>query len=188
MERNRAVFLDRDGTINVDVHYLGDPAKFKIYPGVAQGVKRLQDAGFLIIVITNQSGIARGYYGLGTLGAIHRQMREELGATGVKVNGIYFCPHHPDDGCQCRKPGTGMLEQAIAEYDIDAARSYMLGDKPKDAGAGQNVGAMGILIPEPNERDALMKERKNWVAEPDYLADDFTDAVNWILQQEEGTQ
>ena len=130
--KNKAVFVDRDGTINVDVHYLGDPDDFEMYPGVGEGVKRLQEKGFKIIVITNQSGIARGYFTEKQLLNIHEIMKKEFQKFNVILDGIYYCPHHPDDNCNCRKPNTGLFEKAIKEHNIDVKKSYMIGDKILD--------------------------------------------------------
>ena len=181
METSKAVFLDRDGTINVDVHYLNTADNFRMYPGVGEGTKRLQDAGFKIIIITNQSGLARGYFTLETLGRIHERMITELKELGVRVDGVYFCPHHPDDGCGCRKPRTGMLRQAMEEHKIHGETSFMIGDKILDVVAGKRIGARTILIPEPHTREEMLKERDKWQVAPDFLADDFPDAVDWIL-------
>lgn len=182
MARNKAVFVDRDGTINVDVHYLDDPERFQLYPGVGEGIHRLNMANFKVIVVTNQSGIARGYFSLETLEKIHEKMREELRRYNAFVDAIYFCPHHPDDNCHCRKPKTGMFEQAIIEHDIDAKLSFMIGDKILDIIAGKRIGAKTILVPEPHLRKKVLAEREKWDAMPDYIAGDFMDAVNWILK------
>jgi len=180
--KNKAIFLDRDGTINVDVHYLDTPNNFNMYPGVGLGVKRLQDAGFKIIVITNQSGIARGYYTLETLERIHEKMLKEFEEYDAHVDGIYFCPHHPDDSCKCRKPKTGMFEKAIEEHDIDSSFSFMIGDKPLDVKAGRRIGAKTILIPEPDIRQDVVREKDSWDVIPDFFAQDFLNAVDWILE------
>jgi len=179
--KNKAIFLDRDGTINVDVHYLDTPNNFKMYPGVGLGVKRLQDAGFKIIVITNQSGIARGYYTLETLERIHEKMLKEFEEYDAHVDGIYFCPHHPDDSCKCRKPKTGMFEKAIEEHDIDIERSFMIGDKHLDMAAGKRVGVEVVLIPESDMKEDMLKNKDSWDITPDCLAKHFMDAVEWIL-------
>lgn len=176
----KAVFIDRDGTINVNVHYLDDPDRFEMYPGVGEGLRRLQDNGFTLIVITNQSGIARGLFTEEQLSAIHERMEQELQAYGVKLDGLYYCPHHPDEGCDCRKPNTRLFEQAIREHDIDIHKSYMIGDKYLDVAAGKKIGVKTILIPEPHEREECLLELDEWEAKPDYIAVDFMDAVGWV--------
>lgn len=180
--KNKAVFIDRDGTINFDVHYLDDPDKFEMYPGVGEGVKKLKENGFKIIVITNQSGIARGYFTEKQLSNIHEKMKKEFQKFDVVLDGIYYCPHHPDDNCNCRKPNTGLFEKAIKEHNIDVKKSYLLGDKILDIGAGKKISVRAILIPEPYIREELLSKKNEWEYKPDYIADDFMDAVEWILK------
>lgn len=180
--KHKAVFVDRDGTINVDVHYLDDPDKFDMYPGVGEGIKKLKDKGFKIIVITNQSGIARGYFTEKQLSDIHETMKKEFQKFYVVLDGIYYCPHHPDDNCNCRKPRTGLFQKAIKEHDIDVTKSYMLGDKILDVCAGKKNGARAVLVPEPHIREELLSNRNEWEYDPDYIADDFMGAVEWILK------
>ena len=153
MGQRRAVFLDRDGTINVEVAYLSTVDDFRFLPGVPQSLKRLKDAGFLLVVVTNQSGIGRGYYDEGALAAIHRHMHAELAASGAAVDACYFCPHHPEHAtgdyrreCGCRKPLPGMLLQAAADLDIDLGASFMIGDKLADVEAGLSAGCRSLLV------------------------------------------
>lgn len=176
----KAVFIDRDGTINVNVHYLDDPDRFEMYPGVGEGLKILQDNGFTLIVITNQSGIARGLFTEEQLSAIHERMEQELQMFGVTLDGLYYCPHHPDERCNCRKPNTGLFKQAIREHDIIVHQSYMIGDKHLDVAAGKKIGVKTILIPEPHEREECLSQLDEWEVKPDYIADDFMDAVGFI--------
>jgi D,D-heptose 1,7-bisphosphate phosphatase len=177
--KSKAVFLDRDGTINVDGPYLSDPDKFLMYPGVGEGVKRLQDAGFKIIVITNQSGIARGYFTEDDLAAVHERMKKEFARFGVTLDGIYYCPHHPDAGCKCRKPNTGLFVAAIAEHNIDPQISYMIGDKPLDIIAGGRIGAKTVLVSGEVDRAGSSGSF------PDFSAPDFAAAVKVIVSDEE---
>lgn len=142
----RYVLIDRDGTLNVEKHYLSDPDQLELYPGVGAALKRLQDAGFGIAVVTNQSGIARGYFDMARLEQIHDRLRALLAAQGVTVDGIYICPHGPDDDCTCRKPLPGMVEQAVAELRFDPAQAYMIGDKEVDVELGHAVGAISFLV------------------------------------------
>ena len=179
---NKAVFIDRDGTINVDVHYLDDLNKFEMYHGVGEGVKKLKENGFKIIVITNQSGIARGYFTEKQLLNIHERMEKEFQKFDVLLDGIYYCPHHPDDNCNCRKPNTGLFEKAINEHNIDVKSSYMLGDKILDVGVGKKIGVRTIIIPELHGRVGFLSKKNEWEYNPDYIADDFMDAVGWILK------
>lgn len=180
--KNKAVFIDRDGTINVDVHYLDNPDKFEMYPGVGEGVKKLKENGFKIIVITNQSGIARGYFTEKQLSKVHERMKKEFQNFDVVLDGIYYCSHHPDKNCNCRKPNTGLYEKAIKDHNIDVKKSYMLGDKILDMDAGKKIGARTVLVPEVHIRDEFLSNKNEWKYKPDYIADDFLSAVEWILK------
>lgn len=149
----KAVFLDRDGTINVEKDYLIDPAAFEFIPGVPQSLKQLQDAGFLLVVVTNQSGVARGYFSLPDVDLLHKHMCERLADYGVNIDGIYSCPHHPVSGkgeylqdCDCRKGKPGMLLQAARELGIDLTNSWMVGDKDADILAGTAAGCRSLLV------------------------------------------
>ena len=176
----KSVFIDRDGTINVNVEYLDNPDDLMIYPDVGKGIKQLQDHGFKIIVITNQSGIARGYYTKETLQSIHKRLLKELAKEGASIDDIFYCPHHPDDGCDCRKPNTGLFEQAIKKHDINVKQSYVIGDRMIDVEAGHCLGLKTVLIPENEE--LVEAERKLSTIEPNYICQDFYSAVQWILQ------
>lgn len=178
--KNKTVFIDRDGTINIDKHYIGDPRLFHIYPGVGEGTKILKDEGYKIIVITNQSGIARGYFTVEDLNNVHKKMEDEFARFGVKFDAIYYCPHHPDEKCMCRKPNTALFEQAIKEHNVDVSRSFMIGDKELDIIAGKKMGLKTILVPEKHERQGLINNIKDWPYQPDYIADNFLKAVGWI--------
>ncbi|MBF0323965.1 MAG: D-glycero-beta-D-manno-heptose 1,7-bisphosphate 7-phosphatase [Alphaproteobacteria bacterium] len=142
----RFALIDRDGTINVEKHYLSDPDQLELYPGVGAAIRRLNEAGWGVAVITNQSGIARGYFDLARLDAIHARLTELLAAEGAHVDGIYLCPHGPDDDCECRKPLPGMVEQAVAEHGFDPAQAVMIGDKEVDVELGLAVGADTFLV------------------------------------------
>jgi histidinol-phosphate phosphatase family protein len=177
----KAVFIDRDGTINVNVEYLDNPEDFQMYPGVAEGVKILNENGFLVIVITNQSGIARGYFTKETLEKIHQRMMKELKEKGAKIDAIYYCPHHPDDNCSCRKPETGLLEKAIKEHNIDTSHSYVIGDRMIDVEAGHKIGLKTVLIPE--RKKLVEQEKKQSNVKPDFECSDFYQGTLWILKQ-----
>jgi len=124
---HKAVFLDRDGTIAKDVPYCSRPEDFELLPGVAEGIKLLNERGFKVVIITNQSGIARGYFTEGMLASIHDKMQKELAKHGAHVDAIYYCPHHPDNNCECRKPKPKMVLQAAIDLDIDLSQSYVIG-------------------------------------------------------------
>ena len=182
--KNKVVFVDRDGTINVDGPYLADPDKFEMYQGVGEGIKKLKENGFKIIIITNQSGIARGYFTEKDLAKIHDKMKKEFLKFNVKLDDIYYCPHHPDDDCNCRKPKTELFERAIKEHNIDVKKSYMLGDKIQDVEAGKKIGVKTILIPVSNANEEEMHQNNTAIHTLDYIATDFSKAVNWILNIE----
>jgi len=179
----RAVFVDRDGTLNVNIDYLSDPDRYKLYPGVAEGLRMLKDAGFLIVVITNQSGIGRGIFDEVALERIHLRMKELLAREGASVDAVYFCPHRPDEGCACRKPGTALFEMAVRDLDIDPKRSFVIGDMKMDVAAGQRMGTRTALVPEPHNRGRTLKDMEGWEARPDFVGDDFLAAARWVLGQ-----
>lgn len=174
----RFVLVDRDGTINVEKHYLSDPDQLELYPGIGAALKRLQDAGFGIAVLTNQSGIARGYFDLARLEQIHDRLRALLAAEGVTVDGIYICPHGPDDDCTCRKPLPGMVEQAVAEHGFDPAQAVMIGDKEVDVELGRAVGAETYLVRTGHGAKAAAAGSK-----ADYVVDDLVAAADIILKE-----
>jgi D-glycero-D-manno-heptose 1,7-bisphosphate phosphatase len=149
----RAVFLDRDGTINVEKDYLHRIDDFEFIEGAPEAIRRLRESGYLVIVVTNQSGIARGLFDLRQVGILHEHMQMELAKTGAAVDGFYICPHHPREGkgeflqdCDCRKGKPGLLLQAAIDHGIDLSRSYMIGDKRADIEAGKAAGCESILV------------------------------------------
>jgi histidinol-phosphate phosphatase family protein len=137
---SKAVFVDRDDTLAKDVPYCDDPSKFNVYPDVPAAIARLNAAGFLVIVITNQSGIGRGYFDEETLGRVHAKMLSQISAGGGRVDDIFFCPHTPGDHCGCRKPEIGLGLRAVEKYGIDVSQSYMVGDADKDIEFGERLG------------------------------------------------
>jgi D-glycero-D-manno-heptose 1,7-bisphosphate phosphatase len=146
---NKAVFLDRDGTIIEDRDYLADPEGVVLLPGVVEGLRRLREAGYLLVVVTNQSGAARGYFTETDIHGIHDELAKQLVAEGIALDAFYYCPHGPTDGCRCRKPLPGMTLQAAAEWNIDLAASVTIGDKLRDVEAGTAAGCgTNILLGE----------------------------------------
>ena len=143
---SKAVFMDRDDTLAKDIPYCSDPDAFSVYPDVPGAIARLNKAGFLVIVITNQSGIGRGYFDVDTLNKVHGKMLSQIEEGGGHVDDIFFCPHTPDDHCSCRKPEIGMGLQAVEKYDIDVSQSYMIGDKDKDIEFGSRLGCRRSIM------------------------------------------
>jgi D-glycero-D-manno-heptose 1,7-bisphosphate phosphatase len=144
----RAAFLDRDGTIIEEKHYIANPEDVVLVPGAAAGLRAFREAGFLLVIVTNQSGIARGLYHEADFEAVQRRLEEVLAAEGVAFDAVYHCPHHPDftGACDCRKPGPGMYEQARRNLGIDLAHSVYVGDKLNDVLPAERFGGLGILV------------------------------------------
>ena len=140
---NKAIFLDCDGTLNYDDGYTHKPSDLKIYDGVIEGLKELQDLGYLLIIITNQSGINRGFYDENQMNEFHETLLSEL---GVKIEKIYFCPHKPDENCDCRKPKPKLLQKALQEFHLTPEECYFAGDKDSDIQCGLNAGTKTFLI------------------------------------------
>lgn len=147
---NKAAFFDRDGTINVEINYLSRPEDLRFIDGMPEFIRKFNDWGFKVIVVTNQAGIARGYYTEEDMNRVHLCMNERLAEFGAHIDAFYFCPHHPDftGPCRCRKPGTGMLEKAGADFNIDFSQSILFGDRPWDIEAGEKMGIKSYLINE----------------------------------------
>ena len=170
--------MDRDGTLIVEKNYLSDAGGAELLPHAAEALRRLRDANFGIAIITNQSGIARGYLDAGRLDAIHDRVRDLLAAEGASVDAVYVCPHHPDDGWACRKPGTALIEEAARDHDIDLQRSFIIGDNESDIACGKNSRLTSILVR--TGYGATLEPTVGPVA--DFVADDLAEAVDWILR------
>jgi heptosyltransferase-2 len=175
------VFLDRDGTLNPDPGYIRSPEQFELFPGVPQALARLKQAGAQLIVVTNQSGIARGFLSTGDLQRVHGKMRGLLEAAGVSLDAIYVCPHHPDEGCSCRKPKTGMIDQAVRERQVDLARSYFIGDHARDIQLAKRIGSKSLLVTTGVEAAQARSELAAEGVAPDAIAESLGEAVAWIL-------
>src|SRR3990170_807304 len=178
-----AVFIDRDGTINEEVGYVDSFDRFNILPGVSDAIRKLNENNIPAIVITNQSGIARGYFSSDFVNELHNSMIEELERLGCKIAGIYVCPHHPDEGCACRKPRPGMLLKAANEHGISLRRSFVIGDKIIDIKTAHSVGAKGILVLTGYGAEELTSVNQNSEDGPDHVAANLNEAVSWILEE-----
>jgi len=165
-----------------DVHYCSRPQDLRLFPHVGEGVRRLNDKGFKVVIITNQSGIARGYFTEPVLVEIHQKLKGDLAQYGARIDAIYHCPHHPDEGCECRKPKPKLAHQAIAELGIDPRQSYVIGDRLMDIELAQAIGSKSVLI----ANDLGISEIKGSSSPPDYIASDFGAAVKWIIKEPKG--
>lgn len=181
MLKDRAIFLDRDGTINRDVPYCSRPEDFELLPNVGEGIRLLSRLHLKLVVVTNQSGIARGYFSEQSLADIHRKMRAELARWGATIHGIYYCPHHPDDKCACRKPETGLFLQAARELHLQLVRSYVMGDKMLDVMAAQKLGCKAVLIPSSEPEISLPSSA---MPDADFVGTDFYAGAAWVVDQE----
>ena len=176
------VFLDRDGTMNRDTGYVKTPDDLELFSGVVEAVARLKRAGARVVVVTNQSGLARGLVTPAALEAIHTRLRSLLEEGGASLDAIYFCPHHPDEDCVCRKPQTAMVDRAAAQLGLDPTGYYLVGDKQLDMELGRRIGARSILVTTgPASQDLLASLGAGGLA-PDYVAAGFTEAVDWIFE------
>ena len=189
--KKRAVFLDRDGTINDDPGYPSLYNEIKIYPSSFEAVRTLNAAGFLTVVVTNQSGVGRGLFTEGDLRLLHQKIRASFLRHEARIDAFYYCPHFElsrdplyRQGCTCRKPGPGMALRAAVDLEIDLKRSYVIGDKMEDIVFGLNIQATPVLVLTGNGREALSKLKELGV-EPSHVASEILDAVRWILEEEE---
>jgi D-glycero-D-manno-heptose 1,7-bisphosphate phosphatase len=170
-----AVFIDRDGTLIEEVNYLSRVEDLRLFPETADAVNLLKDNGFLVIVVTNQSGIGRGIYDEPAMHAIHEQIQIELSGA---IDAFYFCPHLPCDGCNCRKPGAGMIESAIADFDIDLAYSWIVGDKRSDVETGKIAGIRNALVL--TGYGQMHKDTLEHI--PEIIANDLAEVVESIIR------
>jgi len=175
--------MDRDGTINEEVGYLSRLEQLKLFPATFEAIRMINESGMKAVVVTNQSGVARGFFDEDFVNAIHARINEMLQKKGAFIDRFYYCPHHPVEGrnayhisCSCRKPEPGMLLKAAQEMNIDLSSSYMIGDMAKDIEAGIRAGAKSILVKTGHEEDVMYSDRA------DYIAEDIMGAVKWIMK------
>ncbi len=181
-----AVFLDRDGTINEEMGYINHLERFVLLPGTAAAIRRINESGLKAVVVTNQSGAARGYFPAELIDQVHDKMRGLLQQEGVYLDGIYMCVHAPPGegeggGCDCRKPDTGLMRQAAEDLQLDLNRSYVVGDRFKDVEMARNAGAKAVLVLTGYGRGELGFLGPTRKVEPDFVAEDLAEAVEWIL-------
>ena len=176
--RPKAVFIDRDGVLIRDADYLDSIAGLKVYKSAPRALKLLREAGFKIVIVTNQSGVARGYFTLKTVRAIHAELKRRLGKAGAKWDAIYFSPHGPDSDHPWRKPGTGMILAAKRRYGLDLKNSFMIGDKTSDIECARRAGCASVLVLTGNGgRDKAYKVK------PTIVSRDILSAARWIVAQ-----
>lgn len=177
----KTVFIDRDGTICEEVNYLSRRADLKLFSFAAEAIRLLNENDFLVILITNQSGIARGFFDENTLVEIHEELTAQLTRQNAKLDAIYFCPHNAEHNCRCRKPNVGMIEQAIKDFAIDLKDSWMIGDKAIDVETGFNAGTRTALVQTGYGR----KDKDNLTSKPNVTAENLLEAVKQIVGQTE---
>ena len=182
----KAIFLDRDGVINRDPgfgDYIKSWEEFQFLPGSIEAIKKLTESGYEIFVISNQAGVSKGLYPQEALDEITRNMLKAIESSGGRVRSVTYCPHLPEQGCNCRKPKTGMIEGATKGFDIDFKETYFIGDSRLDVGVGRNAGCKTILLLTGKENPDGIKD---WSLKPDFIKKDLKEAVGWLLKQGQG--
>lgn len=178
-----AVFFDRDGTLNVDPGYLSDPEELELYPGVPEGIAELKSIGFKIIVISNQSGIARGYFTDKVVDSIHGKINQLLSVFNTKIDAFYYCPYHPDfntpEECECRKPSPKLIFDAASDHNIDLTGSYFVGDSVSDIECGYNARIKTVLV-KTSISDERISNLKNQGKIPNFIAENFKEVCDFI--------
>lgn len=184
----RAIFMDRDGTVSDEVGYLNHVSRLRVFPWSAPAIRAINGSDLLAILVTNQAGVARGYFKEEMIGRVHERLAAELEAEGARLDAIYYCPHHPSAGeppyrldCECRKPRPGLLRRAAAEHALDLGASYVVGDKYSDVRLAHAVGAKGVLVLTGYGRGEREYESGTWERPPDRVAETLLDAVEWAL-------
>jgi D-glycero-D-manno-heptose 1,7-bisphosphate phosphatase len=178
-----AVFLDRDGTIAEEVGYLNHASRFRMFPFAAPAIRRLNEAGLPVVVVSNQSGVGRGYFPESLVQTVNGLMIEQLAASGARIDALYYCPHTSADNCDCRKPKTGMLERAAREHSLDLERSFVVGDRYGDIELARRARAKGVLVRTGYGEGELAWHSAEWLSQPDFVAEDLSKAADWILRQ-----
>src|SRR5688572_7880956 len=183
-----AVFIDRDGTISEEVGYVNHPSRFRVYPYSSEAIRILNDAGWLAIVITNQAGVARGYFSEDVIHKIHDQLTRDLQNESAKLDAIYYCAHHPSVGeapyrsdCDCRKPKTGLIQQAAKDFEIDLEVSWMAGDRYSDVELARNAGLRSAFVLSGYGRGEWEYQSQVWAHRPDLVCENLLEAVKSIV-------
>ncbi|MBL8152137.1 MAG: HAD family hydrolase [Blastocatellia bacterium] len=188
---NAAIFMDRDGTVSEEVGYVNHLSRFKVFPWTARAIKRVNEARLKACLITNQAGVARGYFKEELILQVHEKLALEIAKEGAVLDGIYYCPHHPTVGeppyrqaCNCRKPKPGLLERAAVEHKIDLTRSFMIGDRYSDMEVIRRVGGCAVMVLTGYGLGEYEYQRESWPTPPDFIAKDLEEAINWIIEKQ----
>ena len=183
-----AVFIDRDGTISEEVGYVNHPARFRVFPYSAEAIRKLNDNNWLAILVTNQAGVARGYFSEDVITTVHDQLNKQLATQNARLDAIYYCAHHPTVGeppyrldCDCRKPKAGLINQATTDFEIDLKSSWMVGDRYSDIELARNAGLRSAFVLSGYGRGEWEYQRSAWKLEPDLVCEDLLEAIQSIL-------
>ena len=189
--KRRAVFMDRDGTISEEIGYVNHPSRYRVFAYAGEAVRLLNEAGWLAILVTNQAGVARGYFTEDLIGAVHGVLEGELERTGAHLDAIYYCAHHPSVGqppyrfdCDCRKPKPGLIHRAAQDFDIDLAASWMIGDRYSDVELAHNAGVRSALVLSGYGRGEWEYQRGSWKLEPEVVAENLLEAAKMIIERD----
>jgi D-glycero-D-manno-heptose 1,7-bisphosphate phosphatase len=187
--KRRAVFMDRDGTISEEIGYVNHPSRYRVFPYSAEAVRLLNEAGWLAVLVTNQAGVARGYFTEEMIGSVHHILSAEMEGGGARLDAIYYCAHHPSVGqppyrvdCDCRKPKPGLIRRAAEELEIDLAQSWMVGDRYSDIELARNAGVGAAFVLSGYGRGEWEFQRACWTTQPDLVAEDLLEAVRKIIE------
>jgi D-glycero-D-manno-heptose 1,7-bisphosphate phosphatase len=187
-----AVFMDRDGTISEEVGYVNHPSRYRVFPFSAQAVRLLNEEGWLAVLVTNQAGVARGYFTEALIKEVHGVLEAELERDGARLDAIYYCAHHPSVGeppyrydCDCRKPRPGLIRRAASEFDIDLTRSWMIGDRYSDIVLAHNAGLRSAFVMTGYGRGEWEYQRPDWKHQPELVAENLLEAVRKIVTSDE---
>ncbi|HKO42063.1 MAG TPA: HAD family hydrolase [Pyrinomonadaceae bacterium] len=181
---NRAVFIDRDGTLSEEVGYINHPERFRLFPYAGEAIKHLNENGWLAIVTTNQAGVARGYFSEEMIETVHKSMKDKLAIDGARLDAIYYCAHHPSVGeppyrfdCDCRKPKPGLITRAATDFDVDLKNSWMVGDRYSDIQMARNAGVKSAFVLSGYGRGEWEHQRQSWTEQPDMVAENLLQVV-----------
>ncbi|HEV7378082.1 MAG TPA: HAD family hydrolase [Pyrinomonadaceae bacterium] len=190
--KRRAVFMDRDGTISEEIGYVNHPSRYRVFPYSAEAVRMLNEAGWLAILVTNQAGVARGYFTEELISEVHKVLKQELDERGAQLDAIYYCAHHPTVGespyrfdCDCRKPKPGLIRRAAADFDIDLTQSWMIGDRYSDIELARNAEVHSAFVLSGYGRGEWEYQHATWKHEPELVAEDLLEAVRRIVMSDE---